>query len=85
MFLKELYSIFRVLLKLKDMKTTHCILMREDNKKIKYNLSKFERQVGDIMKIDGYRWRVIIVGENKHYVIGEANLHGSNIWNDFKF
>jgi hypothetical protein len=58
------------------MKTTHIGLVKiEDNKitRIKYMESKFERELGDTMRIEGVPMRVAVIGDSRNAVIDTLN------------
>ena len=40
---------------------------------VQYLLSKWERNLGDVLTIDGTKWRVGIIGDTRNDVIGALN------------
>jgi|TARA_B110000858_G_scaffold185375_1_gene227499 hypothetical protein len=60
------------------MKDTHVGLVRMNESKtelygVQYLLSKWERNLGDVINIDGTKWLVGIIGDTKNDVISELN------------
>ena len=60
------------------MKDTHVGLVRMNESKtelygVQYLLSKWERNLGDVINIDGTKWLVGIIGDAKNDVISELN------------
>jgi D-alanine-D-alanine ligase-like ATP-grasp enzyme len=59
-------------------KETHIGLVRMNESKtelygVQYMLSKWERNLGDSLNIDGVKWRVGIIGDTKNDVISALN------------
>lgn len=40
---------------------------------VQYYESKWERELGDVLKIDGIKWRVGMIGESRNEIIIELN------------
>ena len=60
------------------MKDTHVGLVRMNESKtelygVQYLLSKWERNLGDVINIDGTKWLVGIIGDTKDDVISALN------------
>ena len=58
------------------MKTTHIGLVKiEDNKitRVQYMMSKFDRKLGDIMRIEGVPMQVAVIGQSRNEVIDTLN------------
>ena len=45
----------------------------KDTHGVQYLLSKWERNLGDVINIDGTKWLVGIIGDTKNDVISELN------------
>ena len=58
-------------------KETHIglVIINEKNRLngVKYMLSKWERELGEVLTIDGKKWTVGIIGNNKDSVVKELN------------
>jgi len=64
---------------LKMIKETHIGLVRMNESKTKlygvqYMLSKWERNLGDALNIDGTKWLVGMIGDTKNDVISALNV-----------
>ena len=60
-------------------KETHIGLVRMNESEtiltgVQYMLSKWERNLGDTLNIDGVKWRVGIIGDTKNDVISALNV-----------
>ena len=58
------------------MKTTHVGLVKVEGGKItrvKYIMSKFDRELGDTMRIEGVPMRVAVIGGSRNAVINTLN------------
>jgi uncharacterized protein (UPF0128 family) len=44
---------------------THTLLLRNDNRHITYWESKWDREVGDIINVDGIKYKVVDLLKNK--------------------
>lgn len=65
------------MIKTTEMKTTHVGLVRMNGNKIigvQYLNSKFERELGDVMRIENVEWKVGIIGDDKDSVIQGLNI-----------
>ena len=63
--------------------TNHIGLVKKDSNgaiiAVKYYVSKFEREVGDVMNFEGSRWTVEYVGTSRNDVIDVLNTEISKI------
>ena len=69
---------------LKMIKETHIGLVRMNESKtelygVQYMLSKWERNLGDTLNIDGTKWLVGMIGDTKNDVISALNKIVKNI------
>jgi hypothetical protein len=50
----------------------NCLIINESNREIKAFQSKWEREIGEVVRIDGEKWKVVYLHEDlssiKHYI-----------------
>ena len=44
------------------------IIVNQNNTKIKIWKSKWDREVGEVVRIDGIKWRIVNVHENENFL-----------------
>jgi len=62
------------------------LMIRHDNKLVKVFESKFDRSVGDLLTIDGVKYRVCHLEPNKYYAAAFLATFGrEHVFSFFKF
>jgi hypothetical protein len=64
----------------------HLLIINQDNTVLKYQESKFDREIGDVLQIDGVKWKVCNLFEKKSYCLYYMRTFGKkHLWNFHSF
>jgi hypothetical protein len=62
------------------------IIINKNNTKVKLWKSKWDREIGEVVRIDGTEWRVVNVHESENFLkMDFAFLTSKQLFNKYKF
>lgn len=68
------------------MKTSqNTLIIREDNSKIRFFHSSFEKELGEVINIEGMKWKVCFLGKSSEECRAYLRTYGKYLFKAYNF